>query len=231
MSKDLNVKIKKGTFYLSSKEDQGEGWTKQEFKNPQNKEETLIRYHKDISLKGTIKSVKMDDDKFSGKVCKIGITSEDTNYWLTVPIMDTGGSVKTTNQYFNSLVGPLMELNKGDEVIMFVNNRNEDKNGNLYRNIVTLRPDNTLIKAPFKFTDAPRWASKEVEDEFGEPTKEWDATETNKFYIDKFKQALASFSGETKTEEKPEPKQESKPEPKPSAPAPVVEEEDNELPF
>lgn len=230
MSENLNVKIKKGTFYLSSKEDKGEGWERQEFKNPQNKDETLVRYHKEVSLKGTIKSLSMEDDKYAGKVCKVGIESGETMYWLTVPIMDTGGSVKTTNQYFNSLVGPLMQLSKGDEVNMFVNNKNEDKNGNLYRNIVTLKPDNTLIKAPFKFTDAPKWKSKEVEDEFGEAKKEWDATETNKFYIDKFKEALKNFGiTRAETPADPIPSKEAVAGKKKAKVA--VEEEDNSLPF
>ena len=193
MSDLLNVKVKNGTFYTSSKEDKGEGWTKQEFANPQNKEETLVRYHKELSIEGRVNHLAMDDDTYQGKVLNIIVGGENESYALRIPIMDTGGSVKTTNQYFNSLVGSLENVSKGDKVTMFVNNKNKDKNDRLYRNIVTLDSDGKLIKSNFSFSDVPRWDSKKITDDFGEETTQWDASATNKFYIDKFKEVLSNF--------------------------------------
>ena len=211
----LNVKVKSGTFYISSKEDKGEGWTKQEFANPQKKDETLVRYHKTLSIEGRVNHLAMDDDKYQGKVLNLIVGGENESYALKIPIMDTGGKVSTTNQYFNSLVGSLENIKKGDTVTMFVNNKNKDKNDRLYRNIVTLNSEGKLIKSNFSFSDVPRWDSKETTDDFGETVTEWDASPTNKFYIDKFKEVVANFkptdSESTKqTDTKEAPKKEEK---------------------
>ena len=205
----VNVKVKSGTFYISSKEDKGEGWTKQEFPNPQNKEETLIRYHKTLSIEGKLNYLDIDDDKFQGKVLKLIVGGESESYSLAIPIMDTGGSVKTTNQYFNSLIGSLENVKKGDKVTMFVNSKNEDKNGRLYRNIIILDSDGKLIKSNFSFSDVPKWLSAETTDDFGEKTTAWDASPTNKFYIEKAKTVTGNFKGtQSETTSTPTPKQE-----------------------
>jgi hypothetical protein len=195
------VKVKKGTFYISSKEDKGEGWTKNEFKNPQKKEETLVRYHREISIEGNITYLAMKEDKYAGNVLSLIVSNKEKeeSYSLQVAIMDTGGTVRTTNQYFNSIAGVFKNVKKGDEITMFVNNRNEDKNGNLYRNIVILDSESKLIKSDFSFTDSPRWTVSIGEDEFGKEVKKYDATESNKFYIGKFKESLESFNGQKGT--------------------------------
>jgi len=216
----LNVKIKNGTFYISSKEDKGEGWTKQEFPNPQKKKETLVRYHKTLSIEGRLNHLAMGDDKFQGKVLNLIVGGESESYSLSVPIMDTEGSINTTNQYFNSLVGALENIKKGDQVTMFVNSKNYDKNDHLYRNIVTLDSDGKLIKSNFSFSDVPRWESNETTDDFGETVTQWDASSANKFYIDKFKKVVQAFKSKTETETPKEktvesPKTEAKVETKP----------------
>lgn len=204
----VNVKVKSGTFYVSSKEEKGEGWEKNTFPNPKNKEETLTRWHKNISIKGKVTYLTMDDDKYQGKVLSMIVAGESESYALKIPIMDAGGSVKTTNQYFNSLVGSLENVKKGDEVTMFVNNKNEDKNGRLYRNIVTLNADGKLIKSNFNFSEVPKWKSEEGEDEFGDKKTKWDASPTNKFYIDLFKKIVADFGkGGESTQTNSEPQQ------------------------
>lgn len=200
MSNLLEVKVKSGTFFLSSKEDKGEGWEKQEFKNPQNKDETLIRYHKKLSIKGKVTYLAMAEDKFKGKVLSLIVKGEE-DYSLKVPILDNDGKVKTTNSYFNSLVGPLENVKKGDEITMFVNNKNKDKNDNLYRNIVVLDSEGKLIKSNFSFSDVPKWKKNEIVNDFGETDVEWDASESKKFYIDKFNSVLESFSSEKETKE------------------------------
>jgi len=238
MAQDLKkVKVKKGTFYISSKEDQGEGWTKNEFKNPQNKDETLVRYHRELSIEGKITYLAMKEDKYAGNVLSLIVNNKEKeeSYSLQIPIMDTGGTVRTTNQYFNSIAGVFKNVNKGDTITMFVNTRNEDKNGNLYRNIVVLNEDGKLIKSDFSFTDSPKWVVSIKEDEFGKEVKEYDATESNKFYIGKFKESLASFGASESKEPTPEPKEASKPvtpkEEKEYTPHEEVDEEDDDLPF
>ena len=209
MAQDLKkVKVKKGTFYISSKENQGEGWTKNEFKNPQNKDETLVRYHRELSIEGEITYLAMKEDKYAGNVLSLIVNNKEKeeSYSLQIPIMDTGGTVRTTNQYFNSIAGVFKNVNKGDTITMFVNTRNEDKNGNLYRNIVVLNEDGKLIKSDFSFTDSPKWVVSIKEDEFGKEVKEYDATESNKFYIGKFKESLASFGASESKDPTPEPK-------------------------
>lgn len=195
----VNVRIKNGTFYESSKEEKGEGWEKNSFSNPQNKDETLTRWHRNLTVKGKVNMLKMDDDKYRGKVLSMIVGGEQESYALSIPIMDSGGSVKTTNQYFNSLVGSLENVKKGDEVTMFINNKNKDKNDRLYRNVVTLDENNKLIKSNFSFKDTPKWIKNETTDDFGEKTVQWDASPTNKFYIDLFKKVVADFGG-TSTE-------------------------------
>lgn len=227
----LNVKVKSGTFYISSKQEK-EGWTRNEFKNPQNKEETLVRWHRELSLEGNINYLAMKEDKYAGNVLSLIINNKekDESYSLEIPIMDTGGSVRTTNQYFNSVAGVFKNLKKGDFVKMFVNNKKEDKNGRLYRNIVVLDADDNLIKSDFSFMDAPRWNATVTKDEFGKEVKKYDATETNKFYINKFQESLASFNSGSQTTEQPK-QEESKPKTKTAAEAFEPAEEEYDLPF
>lgn len=185
------VGIKKGTFYLSENTDGGEGWEKQEFKNPQTGED-MIKYHKNISLEGELIYVGHKDDKFKGNCLVVLIKGVDETFSLEVPVLDTKG-VKATNQYFQSLVGSLESLRKGDKIKMFINNKNEDKNGNLYKNVVTLRDDNSLVKSLYDFKDVPKWESTTTKDDFGKEVTEYSPKPTNKFYIDKFMKIVEDF--------------------------------------
>jgi len=229
----LKVKVKSGTFYISSKEDKGEGWKRNEFPNPQNKNETLVRYHRELSLEGNINYLAMKEDKYAGNVLSLIINNKEKNesYALEIPIMDTGGSVRTTNQYFNSIAGVFKHVNKGDFVKMFVNNKKEDKNGRLYRNIIVLDEDGKLVKSDFSFMDAPRWAVSKTTDEFGKEKNEYDATETNKWYIDKFKESLESFNNSADTSASSQKQNETKTERLGEAFEPAEGEEESKLPF
>lgn len=195
------VGIKKGTFYLSEDNDGGEGWEKQEFKNPQTGAD-MVKYHKNISLEGTLSYVGHKEDKFKGNCLAVLIKSEDATYSLEIPVLDTKG-VKATNQYFQSLVGSLENLKKGEEVKMFINNKHKDKKDELYKNVVTLRPDNTIVKSNFSFSDVPKWESKPKKDAFGKEVVEYDPTPTNEFYISKFLKVVEDFKAtQTNSESK-----------------------------
>jgi len=226
----MKVNIKKGTFYISSKEDKGEGWEKNEFPNPQNKDETLVRYHRTLSIEGRLNYVAIKNDKYQGKVLSLIVGGENESYSLEIPIMSTGSSVKTTNQYFNSVIGALENLKKGDTVTMFVNSKNEDKNGRLYRNIIVLDSNGKLVKSNFTFGELPKWKSEEVEDEFGDKEVKWDASPTNKFYIDLLNKVVDNF-GTPQKDEASKPNEQSKS--SNSAPPPYQSSKDDEddLPF
>ena len=188
-----DVRIKEGTLYLSSKEPK-EGWDKQTFKNPQNKDETLTRYHKEISIQGKVEKVELKDDNYKGKVLSVMFSDKEYGeLYLNLPVYSTGG-VKTTDEYFNSFVGVLENISKGQEVKVFINNKNKDKKDRLYRNIVTLTPDNKIIKSNFNFSDIPRWESKEEKDDFGDVKTVWDASPTNKFFIEVLMRVVKKFN-------------------------------------
>ena len=191
------VSVKKGTFYLSQDNDGGQGWEKQEFKNPQTNE-PMTKYHKNISIEGELVYVGLKDDKFKGNCMSVLVKGETETFSLEIPVLDTKG-VKATNQYFNSLVGSLETLKKGDKIKMFVNNKNEDKSGNLYKNVVVLREDNSLVKSNFQFSDVPKWDSTKDVDDFGKETIVYSPKPTNKFYIDKFMALVENFKGQTQT--------------------------------
>ena len=178
------VGIKKGTFYLSQDNDGGQGWEKQEFTNPQTGA-PMVKYHKNISVEGELVYVGLKEDKFKGNCMSVLVKGETETFSLEIPVLDTKG-VKATNQYFNSLVGSLETLKKGDKIKMFVNNKNEDKNGNLYKNVVVLREDNSLVKSNFQFSEVPKWDSTKDVDDFGKETIVYSPKPTNKFYIDKY---------------------------------------------
>jgi hypothetical protein len=190
-SSPTKVGIKKGTFYLSQDGDGGQGWEKQEFKNPQTNE-PMVKYHKNISLEGDLVYIGHKEDKFKGNCLTILLKSESDTFSLEIPVLDAKG-VKATNQYFNSLVGSLEILKKGDKIKMFINNKNEDKNGNLYKNVVTLREDNSLVKSVFEFKDVPKWLTTVKKDAFGKEVTEYDPTPTNDFYISKFLKIVEDF--------------------------------------
>lgn len=191
------VGIKKATFYLSQDNDGGQGWEKQEFKNPQTNE-PMTKYHKNISIEGELVYVGLKDDKFKGNCMSVLVKGETETFSLEIPVLDTKG-VKATNQYFNSLVGSLETLKKGDKIKMFVNNKNEDKSGNLYKNVVVLREDNSLVKSNFQFSDVPKWDSTKDVDDFGKETIVYSPKPTNKFYIDKFMALVENFKGQSQT--------------------------------
>ncbi len=191
------VGIKKGTFYLSQDNDGGQGWEKQEFKNPQTNE-PMTKYHKNISIEGELVYVGLKEDKFKGNCMSVLVKGETETFSLEIPVLDTKG-VKATNQYFNSLVGSLETLKKGDKIKMFVNNKNEDKSGNLYKNVVVLREDNSLVKSNFQFSDVPKWDSTKDVDDFGKETIVYSPKPTNKFYIDKFMALVENFKGQSQT--------------------------------
>lgn len=185
----LNVGVKKGTFYLSENAPKDDTWTKQEFKNPQTGE-PMIKYHKAISIEGNLVYLAMRNDAMKGMSLNLilaGDQDSDDSYSLQIPIINANGSVKATNEYFNSLVGVLEKVEFGDKLKMFVNNRNEDKNGRLYRNIVVLDQDGKLIKSEFSFKDVPNWESTTTTDDFGNEVKVWNPSPANKFYIARFK--------------------------------------------
>lgn len=217
-SNPINVGIKKGTFYLSQDADGGEGWTRQEFQNPQTGEK-MVKYHKNVSIQGELTYVGLKDDKFKGKSMSILVKGEGETYSLVIPILDTKG-VKATNQYFNSLVGVLDGLSKGSYVNMFVNNKNKDKSDNLYKNIVVLDKDNKLIKSTFGFDEVPKWESKEEVDDFGAKTVVYSPKPSNTFYIAKFNEVVEKFKSN---------KEEAAPEETKTAKVEEIEEED--LPF
>ena len=202
------VGIKQSTFYLSENNDGGEGWEKQEFKNPQTGE-NMIKYHKNISLEGELIYVGHKDDKFKGNCLVVLIKGDNETFSLEIPVLDTKG-VKATNQYFQSLVGSLEVLRKGDKIKMFVNNKNKDKNDNLYKNVVTLREDNSLVKSIYDFRDVPKWESTSKKDAFGKEVVEYDPTPTNEFYISKFLKIVEDFkSANPKQEKTSQPQQEA----------------------
>jgi hypothetical protein len=190
-SSPTKVGIKKGTFYLSEDNDGGQGWERQEFKNPQTGE-PMVKYHKNVSLEGDLLYIGHKEDKFKGNCLTVLIKGESDTFSLEIPVLDTKG-VKATNQYFNSLVGSLETLKKGDKIKMFINNKNEDKSGNLYKNVVVLRPDNSIVKSTFEFKDVPKWLTTVKKDAFGKEVTEYDPTPTNEFYISKFLKITEDF--------------------------------------
>ena len=233
-SSPTKVGIKKGTFYLSQDNDGGQGWEKQEFKNPQTGE-PMVKYHKNISLEGELLYIGHKDDKFKGNCLTILVKGDNETFSLEVPVLDTK-EVKATNQYFSSLVGSLETLSKGDKIKMFVNNKNEDKNGNLYRNVVTLREDNTLVKSTFDFKDVPKWTSKVDKDSFGKEITVYDPKPTNDFYIAKFLKIVEDFKSANPKQEQAEQKVDAKkvPTATPSEafePASNFKEDHTDLPF
>jgi hypothetical protein len=181
----LNVGVKKGTFYLSSNDNHGEGWERQEFKNPQTGAD-MVKYHKNVTIKGDVVYVAMREDKHKGMCLNMIVSGDDVGYSLQIPIINANGSVKATNEYFNSLVGALENIEFGDTVTMFVNNKNKDKKDRLYRNIVVLDEEGKLIKSNFDFKDIPKWESTKTTDDFGAEKTVWNPSPTNKFYIAKF---------------------------------------------
>lgn len=206
----LNVGIKKGTFYLSKNHPDGEGWEKQEFKNPKTGED-MVKYHKDISVEGKLVYLAMKEDRFKGMCLNMIVSGDTESYSLQIPIMNTGGSVKATNEYFNSIVGVLEKLSKGDHIKMFINNKNKDRNDRLYRNIVVLDEDGKLIKSNFSFKDIPDWSSVTTKDEFGREVKAWDASAANKFLIDKIKAVTDKWEAERLANKEEKAKEEGQP--------------------
>lgn len=203
MAKDdlQRVKIKKGTFYLSSKEDKGEGWERNDFTLPARDgqpEQKMTRWHKEITLEGTVTWMGFrngfNDIEMFGMIIK---PEEGQGYSLEVPV-EEGKKVVTINDYLTSIAGALTKVKKGDKVTMFINKDRKDKKDRLYKNIILLDSDNKLIKNDFNFQDVPKWKSEVTKDYKGEEVTVWDASETNAFYYGKLKEAVEGFGNKPK---------------------------------
>lgn len=229
MASPLDVKIKSGTFYLSSKTEQTDKyWKKVEVTNPQTGEK-LERWHKELTVEGNLMWVGVRDDKFQGRVACLLIKGfDEETYSLQIPILSTKG-VKATDSYFNSLALVLPKLTKGDSIKMFVNSKNKDKKDQLYKNIVVLNGQNELVRSDVDFKDIPKWGAKEVENDFGEKTTEYDPKPTNSFYIKEFMKSVEYFKEIKENKTQDEPKQEPAKASNSSAPGNSINEEN--LPF
>ena len=75
------VGIKKGTFYLSQDNNGGQGWEKQEFKNPQTNK-PMTKYHKNISIEGELVYVGLKEDKFKDNCMSVLIKGETETFSL-----------------------------------------------------------------------------------------------------------------------------------------------------
>lgn len=186
-SSPINVKNGSGTFYIVSKTNPGtEGWKEETVRNPQT-DEQITRFRKDISVVGTIQWVGLRESPFKGVGLTLGMLvkneEEKVTYALEFPMLSTKG-VKAVDDYFRSVVGPLQNLSKGDKVTMFLNMKNKDKNGRLYKNVVILNGEGALVKSNFEFSDVPKWLKEEVTDFTGATTVKYDPTPTNKFFYD-----------------------------------------------
>ena len=199
MSKPIEIRIKKGTFYVSSKEDGGEGWNRQEFRNPQNPSETLIRYHKELGVEGEVVWVGFLEDKYKGDLFGMLIKGEEGTYSLKIPVFSSG-KVEAIDQYLTSVIGAFENVNKGDKVTMFVNNKNKNKDGHLYRNVVTLDSEGKLIKSNFQFKDVPEWEEKVTVNALGREERKWDVTDFNNFYLEKAKAIVDRFASSKQEE-------------------------------
>lgn len=217
-SSPLSVRIGSGTFYLTSKTNPGEGWREETVNNPSTNQ-PVTRFRKDISVVGKVNWVGLQEDKFKGLCLSILIKGEEgESYNLNFPVINGASSVKATDAYFNSVVGAFENVNKGDTVTMFLNNKNKDKDDRLYKNVVVLDAEGKLIKSNFSFSDVPKWASEETTDFTGKKTVKYDPSVANKFYYDKAVAIAERF--------KSEPKKET-----PSAPNVNNDDLEEELPF
>lgn|SRR5690625_4817331 len=189
---NYNVRIKTGTFYLSSDQEK-EGWERNEFFiNGKN----YIRFHKPITVEGNISYVGFKEDKFKGEVLSISVNNNGDTYYLDIPVWSASKTVETLDEYFKSFVESLTELKNGQYVKMFVNSKFKDKNDRLYRNIVILDENNKLIKGTFGMKDTPSWDKKETTSITGIKKTEWDASKQNEFYLEKAVESVKQFSGE-----------------------------------
>lgn len=231
-SSPINVRNGSGTFYIVSKNNPGtEGWKEETVRNPQT-DEQITRFRKDISVVGTIQWVGLRESPFKGVGLTLGMLvkneEEGVTYSLEFPMLSTKG-VKAVDDYFRSVVGPLQNVNKGDKVTMFINNKNKDKNDRLYKNVVMLDSEGKLIKSNFEFSDVPKWLSEETEDFTGKKTIKYDPSPTNKFYYEialevseKFKKSEPTGGEEKKTNMNPATK---------ASDFDMPKVEENELPF
>lgn len=185
-SSPLNVKIGSGTFYLTTKTPQTEEeWFEETVTNPTTKQ-PVTRFRKNISVTGKVMWAGMREDTYKGLCLNLLIAGDDgSSYSFQFPVINSASTVKATDGYFNSVVGAFENINKGDTITMFVNNRNKDKNDRLYKNVVVLDADGKLIKSNFSFEDVPNWESTETTDFTGKKTVNYNPEKANKFYYDK----------------------------------------------
>lgn len=222
-SSPINVKFGSGTFYITSKTNPGEGWKEETVNNPQTREE-ITRFRKDLgSVVGTVQWVGLKESPFKGVGLTLGVLikndEENVTYSLEVPMLSQKG-VKATDDYFKSLVGPLQNVSKGDKITMFLNSKNKDKNDRLYKNVVVLDSDGSLIKSNFSFSDVPKWNTSETKDFTGKTAVAYDPTPANAFFYNIALEVSAKFE---KAPENEAPKQGTN--------TPPAQEEPNDLPF
>lgn len=187
---NYNIKNKNGMFYTTSKEEK-EGYVLNKYTNREtNKEET--NYHKDVStLKGSLMRFGVKSSPF-GERFFIHLKQEDGNVAaMEINVFRSGTSI---NDYIKSFAQYLDQFKTDDVLEIYLNKKNKDSNGYLYKNVyISANGENLKWSFPIYGEESPVPQPSKV---INKVTKKetWDYSDVDAFFYERVK-------GEVKTEE------------------------------
>lgn len=210
-----NIKVKSGTFYVSSKEPL-DGYKEVKYTDKKTKQEITV-YHREFNdLQGVLKRVSIDDSKF-GKQLRIFVESDDYKNVLEVPLRSPFGDI---TEYVRSVVQVLGNMEYDKEYRIFVNRKFKDSKDRPYKNFVFLEEDDKPITWAIHPNDFP--SAVRQENKLGEV--DYDRTERNDFIIEELLKQLERLNGKEETKQPSSSK-------KKEEPVPANTDDDDDLPF
>lgn len=178
---NYSIESSRGVFYTTSKE-QKEGYERHEYVDRETKE-TKVNYRKRISnLKGKLTKFGCRGTQF-GERFEMFLEQEDGDVAvLQIPIFRSGTSV---NDYIKSMCQYIDNLKTGTTVEIYLNSKNKDKNGYLYKNIfINVDGENLKWAFPIYGDDSPVPSPTKT---INKVTKKetWDYSDVDAFFYEK----------------------------------------------
>jgi len=181
---NYSIKSKNGKFYTTSKVEM-DGYTPNKYIDKSTGKE-VTNYHKEVTnLKGKLVKWGVKDSQFGERFYIMLKQDGDEVDVLDVPIFN--GSSNSVNDYIKSFCQYIDSFEKDVDFEMYLNSKNKDKNGYLYKNVF-INIDGKSLSWNFKLYSEDSIVPPPIET-INKVTKKksWDYSDADAFFYEKIK--------------------------------------------
>jgi hypothetical protein len=181
---NYSIKSKNGKFYTTSKVEK-EGYTPNKYIDKSTGTE-VTNYHKEVTnLKGKLVKWGVKESQFGERFYIMLKQDGDDVDVLDMPIFN--GSSNSINDYIKSICQYIDSFDKDVDFEMYLNSKNKDKNGYLYKNVF-ININGESLKWNFKLYGEDSIVPPPIET-VNKVTKKksWDYSDADAFFYEKIK--------------------------------------------